>query len=362
MIERLPHDKQGVPTGKTGEALNAGLLPVEDARHRLKGPWQYEWWYFDASFSNGYSSVCILWPMNYFKPWKRECTLMLSIYAPDGRHFKHYVFPPRNLFSASYEKCDVRIGNSYARGVHPRYEVRVEAGDEMADLVFEALAPGWKPGTGVNRVPFPRYNSMGWVVPVPSARVYGKLVVRGHEVEVEGHGYHDHNWGESPIAILTDNWHWGHIVSGDLGIIWSDITASRRLGYDKSYMFLLSKGNRLIYESPQLHISYENWKEDPACLQPYPQRISVSFGSADDSCSGRFIMDVLEVVETEDQLKTSGIPKFLRGFIHSHFGKPFYFRWRSRLSGWVEIEGEKTVLEGETIHEQMILRGQRQGN
>lgn len=84
MKQALGDLKQGVPTGKTGPALNRGLEPVEDARHRLRGPSRYEWWYFDASLDNGYSAVCILWPMNYFKPWKRQCAIMLSIYSPKG--------------------------------------------------------------------------------------------------------------------------------------------------------------------------------------------------------------------------------------------------------------------------------------
>ncbi len=357
MKQALGDLKQGVPTGKTGPALNRGLEPVEDARHRLRGPSRYEWWYFDASLDNGYSAVCILWPMNYFKPWKRQCAIMLSIYSPEGEHFKHYVFPPRHLFSASYDKCDVRIGDNYARGSHPRYEVHLEAGEEMADLVFDSKTPGWKPGTAVNHVPFGRYNSMGWLVPVPVAKVSGRLRVKGREFDVEGHGYHDHNWGEAPIASITDNWHWGHVVSGDLGIIWSDITASRKLEYDKSYMFLLSKGGRLVYESAQLEIVYDNWKNDAAYLHPYPQRISVSFGSQEEGCSGEFTMDVQEVVETEDHMDVTGVPRFLRHFIHSRLAKPFYFRWRSEISGWVDIEGEKSVIEGETIHEQMLLRG-----
>jgi Svf1-like C-terminal lipocalin-like domain len=360
MIKRnVAELKQGIPTRKTGEALNEGLQPVEDARHRLKGPFQYEWWYFDASFDNGYSAVCILWPMNYFRPWKRQCSIMLSIYSPNGEHFKHYIFPPRDLFSASYQECDVRIGGSFVRGTHPRYEVHVEAEGDIADLVFEAQTPGWKPGTAVNQLPYRHYNTMGWLVPVPAAKVHGKLVVQGHAVEVEGHGYHDHNWGEAPIAKLTDNWHWGHIVSGDLGIIWSDITASRKLKYDKSYMFLLSKGHRLVYESAHLDIAYDDWKKDPAYLLPYPRRISISFGSQEEGCSGQITMDVLEVVETEDQLEVTGIPQFMRSFIRSRLANPYYFRWRSEISGWVEIEGKKISVEGETIHEQMILRGMK---
>ena len=73
-------------------------------------------------------------------------------------------------------------------------------------------------------------------------------------------------------------------------------------------------------------------------------------------------MDVVEVVETEDQLEVTGMPKFMRGFIRARLAKPFYFRWRSEICGAVDIEGEQVVLGGETIHEQMLLRGMHQGS
>lgn len=206
--------KHGVPLGRTGDALNAGLAPCEDAKHRVGGPFPYEWWYFDASFENGYSAVAIIWAVNYSKPWSRQCTIQLSIYGPEGEKAKHYIYPPRRLFSASYQELDVRVGDSYMRGKHPSYDIYVEAEGDWVELHFEAQTPGWRPGTGANHFPLPRYNSMGWLVPVPRAVVDGRLGIAGRTVEVSGHGYHDHNWGEGPFFHVVDNWHWGHVVRG----------------------------------------------------------------------------------------------------------------------------------------------------
>jgi hypothetical protein len=349
--------KSGTPKGLTGEELNRGLAKVEDARHHVRGLFRFEWWYFDAVFDNGYSAVCILWPMNYFRPLRRQCSVMLSIYTPEGVQLKHYDFPPRRLFRGSYSTCDVNIGNNYVRGSHPRYEVHLESGEEVADLVFEAETPGWKPGNAVSVAPFPRYKTMGWLVPLPRAKVSGTLEVAGQKVEVEGHGYHDHNWGEAPLPLLIDNWHWGHIIAADIAIIWADITMDRSLEYDRSYMFLLCLGDRLVYESAQIEVVYEDWRDDPAYLHPYPAIITVSFGSAEEEASGEVTMRVQEVVETEDQLLRTDIPAFLHELVRRYLARPFYFRWRSRVEGWVEVRGKRILLEGDTVHEQMILRG-----
>ena len=350
--------KPGIPGSRTGDGLNVGLEPREDAFHPQKG-FHYEWWYFQASFTEGYSAVAILWPMNYSRPWTRQCTIQLSIYTPEGLHSKHYVFPPRGLFSASRDRCDVRIEGSYTRDTGGGYEVHVEVEGDSIDLVFEPTVPGWKPGTAVNILPFPRFNTMGWLVPVPAARVHGRVTVGGRTVELRnGHGYHDHNWGEAPITNVVDNWHWGHVVSGDLAIVWSDITLQKAWDYDKIYMFLLSRGERLVMESPEIEVSYSRWTRDPAHLHPYPRHIDVSFGGAGTPARGAFSMDVETVIETQILLEMTGLPKPLIGLVHStRFARPFYFRWLSRLEGWVETEGERLPLSGTTIHEQMLFRG-----
>jgi hypothetical protein len=350
---------EGVPGSRTGDELNRGLEPDEDALRRPRGLLPYEWWYFEAAFDNGYSAVIIVWPMNYSKPWRRQCTVQLSIYTPDGQTLKHYIFPPRRLFSASSETCDVRVGDSYMRGSFPRYEVSMEAEGDRVDLVFESEVPGWKPGKGANIVPFPLFKTMGWLVPVPRAKVSGALSLGGRTLEVEGHGYHDHNWGEAPIFHVVDNWHWGHIVSGDLGITWADITMNRSLGYQRAYLFLLSRAERLIYESSDIALSYTRWRDEAAFLHPYPGRLSVSFGSAGTPASGEFSMHVREVIETQDLLEMVGLPGMLERLVHRTLSRPYYFRWRSRVEGSLLVEGERLEIEGETIHEQMLFRGRR---
>jgi hypothetical protein len=352
--------RNGVPEGRTGDELNVGLAPVEDARHRLRGLLPYEWWYFDAAFDNGYSAVAIVWPMNYSKPWRRQCTIQLSLYTPDGHTHKHYIFPPRRLFSASDLRCDVRVGECvHIAGAHPTYRVQVKVEGDLVDLVFEAETPGWKPGSAVNYLPFPRYNSMAWHVPVPRARVSGTIGIQGRRIEVEGHGYHDHNWGEAPFFHMVDNWNWGHVVHGELGIIWADITMFRGLGYDHIYMFLLSRGGRLLYESADLRVRYSEWASETVYLHPYPSLITVSFGGEGEFANGELRMRVREVLETQDLLEMVGLPRAVNRLLNRTIAKPYYFRWRSQVEGWVEVAGEHATLEGETIHEQMMLRGRR---
>lgn len=349
--------KMGVPSGRGQAALNRGLYPGDDASHGPGGPFPYEWWYFDAVMESGHSVVAIIWSTNYSKPWRRQCTIQLSIYQPDGENIKHYVFPPASRFKSSASRCDLCAGSSYVRGVHPTYEVHVEVEGDSVDLLFEAETPGWMPGSAVNHLPCPRYKTMGWLVPVPRARVTGSITVRGVTLEVSGHGYHDHNWGEALIVHFVDNWHWGHLVQGELGIIWADIRMCKELDFDRSSMFLLSEGDSLIYESAGISVAYGGWTEDPSHLLPYPRVIDLSFGGTDESAEGELTMRVNEIVETQDLLEMTGLPPLVRRMVHRYRARPYYFRWRSSVEGRVRVRGSSTRLAGETIHEQMIFRG-----
>ena len=63
-------------------------------------------------------------------------------------------------------------------------------------------------------------------------------------------------------------------------------------------------------------------------------------------------------METQELLEMANLPLFLRRAIYKTMARPYYFRWRSSVEGSVELEGETIPLEGETIHEQMLLRGE----
>lgn len=54
-----------------------------------------------------------------------------------------------------------------------------------------------------------------------------------------------------------------------------------------------------------------------------------------------------------------GLPQVINRLVNRTLAKPYYFRWRSQVEGWVEVAGERVTLKGKTIHEQMMLRGRR---
>jgi predicted secreted hydrolase len=55
---------------------------------------------------------------------------------------------------------------------------------------------------------------VGWFEAQPSAKVQGNLTYNGQTYQVQGSGYHDHNWGTADFNKMLDHWHW----TGELSV------------------------------------------------------------------------------------------------------------------------------------------------
>lgn len=60
------------------------------------------------------------------------------------------------------------------------------------------------------------------------------------------------------------------------------------------------------------------------------------------------------VPEHIDLLENMGVPAFARGPL-ARLSQPCYYRFEAAYSGYVDFEGERVELEGETITEHIIL-------
>jgi len=175
-------------------------------------PEYYEWWYFDASFSNDYHVVVTFHYRNGFlKPVIP--TLQIHIYQPDGRKIERLLPVAPEAAFAHPDYCDVRMGDSWVREDNGAYDLFIMIKGVGARLHFQPLVPPWKPGTGFNYHDAEAGLTAGWVVPVPHAKVSGELLIKGETIAVSGSGYHDHNWGNYYCYKTFSSWYWGRLHS-----------------------------------------------------------------------------------------------------------------------------------------------------
>ena len=337
--------------GREPDQLNLGVPAGLDAAHPMKGRSAFEWWYFDARFTDGHTFAAAIGNM---KP-----QVYMHINSPDGKEKSVMVSLPKSSYVASPDRCDVRCEQSHVHGAYPVYEVDMYGDGAEVRLKFESMLPGWAHGDGqymIGSYEHPRY--FGWCVAQPRAKVTGTLKYEGREFQVEGEGYHDHNWGDFNFYTYLSRWHWGRITTDELTADFADVVFNKACGGVHLPLIMLARGDRLVFETFNMEWKYEDYGPDPTGEQWYPKKVNCTFGERDVKGSLEFAPK--KVLETDDMMKDMKIPDWAVGPIGKYIARPIYFRLLSDYRGEIDLGGEHLGVSGETIIEYMVF-GLRRG-
>jgi hypothetical protein len=338
--------------GRHPDDLNEGLVERYDGAHPSRSKHAFEWWYFDGKFSDGHTFAGTIQP--------GEPQIYMHINTPAGREMDIRVDHPREQYTASGEGCDVSCAGNSVRGAYPVYEVHMSGEGVEVELRFESLLPGWARGNG--EVVIGGYGDpevFGWCVAQPRARVSGTIAYDGQVHQVEGEGYHDHNWGDFSYPKYLSHWHWGRIHRPDITLVFADIATTKACGSVHYPIMLIARGDRLVFETYEMEWTYGDYRLDADGLQAYPRQIGFTFAERD--VSGRLSFTPMSVLETDDMLKDAKVPHWLEGAIGRTYAQPVYFRLDSTYEGEIHFGEEVVPVSGDTIIEYMVFtlrRGQ----
>ena len=82
---------------------------------------------------------------------------------------------------------------------------------------------------------------------MPNGTVSGKLVVGEKTISISGSGYHDHNWGNTPLQYLFDGWVWFRGEIEDKTVVASVLyMADKRGGYDIPILYVADRNEVLV--------------------------------------------------------------------------------------------------------------------
>lgn len=168
----------------------------------------FEWWYFDAALDNGDHFVS-MFSVNDVRLLPRQPSVRTNIYEANGNEIKEINIYDESQVSFSYERCDVTEGVNFIIDQGYYYELYTNINGNGAHLRFYPLHPSW------SRSPS-RLLHMGWTIAIPYGTVEGVLIKNGEEIPVSGQGYHDHNWGTTPMEM--DHWYWGKVHTEDISV------------------------------------------------------------------------------------------------------------------------------------------------
>lgn len=334
------------------EGLDAIPAPWEDGLRADTGPGNFEWWYFDAHFEDGSTAVVVFNTkpiVSRMQPLTPQ--VYLTITRPDGSKLSEAAFYPTDEFSASTERCAVRIGPNRVEGGLARYALHAQTASLAADLVFEGIVPPWRPGAGKNYYDEAHASYFGWLPAIPHGSVAGTIAYDGEKHRVSGSGYHDHNWGNIGLEQVMDHWYWGRLHLGQFTAIFVEMTASRAYGFQKLPVFMLAHHDRILTgEGKPLTLQLADWQRHPQGRN-YPRRLDFQWQSPAGTVS--IALRNPKVVEAATLL--GHMPRWQQHVVRL-FANPYYFRFQADVDLRVDLGGIQAGEHGQTLYELMLLR------
>ncbi|HEX6626551.1 MAG TPA: hypothetical protein VF105_01235 [Gemmatimonadaceae bacterium] len=277
----------------------------EDGMRTRGGPGSYEWWYFDSHLSDGSSLVIVFYTKPQLNPdgdLAPFASVELDRPGQSPIRLEAHVSP--DAFSASPDRCDVRVGENTFRGNLHEYDIHFSHDHVTVDVKLRGHVPSWRPSSG--HVFFGDHDEhlFAWLVAVPQGEVWVDLNVRGEKEHLDGVGYHDHNWGDVSMAKLINHWYWGRAQAGDYSIVASYIVAEKAYGNAELPIFMLARKGKIIADDARkVSFKLEDQHTDPKSGKPVanvvvyeyddgPERYRVSYRRSETIVNQKLIETV----------------------------------------------------------------------
>jgi hypothetical protein len=223
------------------------IKPWEDGMRTDGAPGTYEWWYFDAHLDDGAKLVVVFFTKEFTDLGKPlDPRIRIDLTLPDGTALTRLAEMDPAAFTASTDRCDVRVGENVFTGDLHAYTVRARIDDVAVDVTLTGQVPAWRPETGYWFFGERDEHHFAWLPSVPQGAVEATYSVGGQSSTTTGVGYHDHNWGDELMLKLMHHWYWARGAAGPYSVIASYITAEKQYGYSSLPVFMLARDGKLI--------------------------------------------------------------------------------------------------------------------
>jgi hypothetical protein len=175
----------------------------------------------------------------------------------------------------SDKKCEIIFPFGYIKEQKGDYFINIKEKGLLLDLKLSRILP---PLSIKNDIIYQSKNGkeyLGWYIPLPRAKVTGKIVIDGKLIKVDGLSYHDHNWGNLNLAKHLKGWVWGRIFFNDFTLIFGDISSYTQRGEQQIILFIDQKGYKANIKSHK--INYNEFDSQNQYNMKIPKNLSVEF-------------------------------------------------------------------------------------
>jgi hypothetical protein len=329
----------------------------EDGIRTTGGEGTFEWWYFDAEYSNGTKVVVMFYTKNKLDVrGVSNPTASIDITLPDGKKItKEFSEGQGQKIRASKEQCDVKIGQSSIQYVEGKYSVQFIDGDVEYTCTMEPNISMWRPATGYTFFGEQQEYHFSWFVAQPSATVRATLKAGGQTLTLEGSGYHDHNWGNIDMNVIFNHWYWCRASIGPYTIIASDCIAEKEYDYTAVPSFILAKGGVIVEDNEEkVSITRLDTEYHPVTGKFIDNHLIFSCRATDEAhYQIEFIRD--HDIAAVNLLEHSGLSPSEISKARADGLNPTYVRCIGNAKLTVEKNGTKEVFTNEALWEQMFF-------
>ena len=315
-------------TQSNSTATTEDITLQDDAFHGRRNLPFIEWWYFDATLDNGYSLAVGVHVLSMFS--RGIVSTRLTLYDQGSLLIKNYEKYSLRDFSASSEVPSVFIAGDQIiySSIDPKghyvYNVTMKTPEGAVSLHFVGCTEGWK-----------QQQKTGdwWAVVLPRATVTGTIIIENATMNITGTGYHDHNWGVSPLITLHFGWFWGTCRSSNYSVTWAQIYQTR-LTHLPIMVVNINDDGYLDIPAETIWFSIEDITLDHFRRVP-------RFFNIETVTEHVFLVIDIKVISVDYSQ--------LLGFIQ-------YWRYQVRCTGTIMIDGDMETVDSVSIMEYLRFR------
>lgn len=252
--------------------------------------------------------------------------------SPEGISTFKMKYFKRKQISFATDSCDVTMGLNKFTGNSTSYHIVLNPLDFDGfglDFILTPTVDSYRPQDGVITA---GSNYFAWLAAVPNGGIKGNITVNGKNKIVSGSGYHDHNWGNTPLQKLFKSWTWFRGKAGPYTVILAELNVvNSRGGFDVPILFVADEDRKLVdkFGSKELFTMKNNLIKNLYSKKNEPQFSNFSI-ITEDNISVKVSGD--EVLENIEIFKRSGLPFPLR-WAFKHAGiDPYYTRFSSNFT------------------------------
>lgn len=318
---------------------------------------QFEWWYFDAELDDGSLVVAYFYKVHFLKD---QFFIGFNYTSPQKEDFFRLKYFKSNEVSFQSDSCLVMMNKNLFAGNLNKYSISLDPDDFDGfgfNLNLQSLVGPYRPQDGIIKA---GDDYFAWLAAVPNGDVDGTITINGKEKKIKGSGYHDHNWGNTPLQKLFKSWTWFRGKAGPYTVILAELNAvESRGGFDIPILFVADENQVLVdkFGNKELLTMKNNLIEDYYPSKNEPQFSNFLISSHDNvsvKISGNQIIDNIEIFKRLSLPAPLNLFKPAVNFAFRSSGiDPFYTRF---ASSFVLKIDENTAIDGTGVMEIMDLQ------